>query len=124
MKYEGSLLKVNGKHIPKLLTYKIQYNKLWSDDSGRNLSGENKGTLIGIFPKLLLEFGSMTDDEMVEFLKWTDLAEITVEWYDPKIKGTRTASYYSNNVEVSLKSQITMKYEKVSVNLIPNKKRG
>lgn len=123
MKYSGDLLRINGKAIKKLISYKTQYNKLWAEDSGRNLKGVNKGTLIGIFPKLLLEFGSMNDDEMAEFLEWSDLPEITVTWYDAKIKGTRTASYYSNSVEVSLKNKNTMKYERVSVNLIPNQKR-
>ena len=106
-----------------MISYKVQYNKLWSEDSGRNIAGENKGTLVGIFPKILLEFGSMNEDEMAEFLSWADLPEITVTWYDAKIKGTRTASYYTNSPEIDLKSQSTMKYKRFSLNLIPNKKR-
>lgn len=123
MGYDGSLLKINGNHVSKLITYDIQYNKLWADDSGRNLAGENKGTLVGIFPKLILEFGSMNEDEMQEFLAWTDLAEITVEYYDPRFKSTRTASYYSGSPQIGMKNKNSLKYKKVSINLIPNKKR-
>lgn len=121
--YSGDLLKINGKTVKKLISYKVQYNKLWSDDSGRNIAGENKGTLIGIFPKILLEFGSMNENEMAEFLSWADLPEITVTWYDAKIKGTRTASYYTNSPEIDLKSKSSMRYKGFTLNLIPNKKR-
>ena len=124
MGYSGDLLKVNGKTVKKLLSYKTQYNKLWADDSGRNLAGVNKGTLIGIFPKLILQFGSMNQDEMAEFLQCADLPEITVTWYDAKIKGTRTASYYSNSPEIDLISKSLMKYRSFSLNLIPNRKRA
>lgn len=121
--YSGKLLKVNGKEVKKLISYKTQYNKLWADDTGRNIAGVNKGTLVGIFPKLLLQFGSMDEEEMAEFLQWANLAEITVEWYDAETKGTRTASYYSNSPEIDLKSTSLMKYKSFSFNLIPNQKR-
>ena len=39
-----------------LVEVKYGYNKLWSSDSGRNLAGVQSGTLIGIFPKIILQF--------------------------------------------------------------------
>ena len=44
---------VNGINLGRYIvqaTY--SYNKLWSNDSGRNLAGVQSGTLIGIFPKI------------------------------------------------------------------------
>ena len=35
---------------------KYGYYKLWSSSSGRSLSGAMTGVLIGIFPKLILQF--------------------------------------------------------------------
>ena len=52
---------------PYLTQSEFGYNKLWSSDSGRNLAGTQKGTLIGIFPKLVLTYRPLTKDE-VHFL--------------------------------------------------------
>ncbi len=124
MKYSGDLLQINGMPVKKLISYKVQYNKLWGQDSGRNLAGVNKGTLIGIFPKIILELGSMDEYEMEVFLAWTDLPEISVTYYDARYRELRTASYYSSSPEASLKNKNTMKYDRITVNLIPNQKRA
>ena len=39
-----------------LVQVEYQYPKLWGSDSGRNLAGDQTGTLLGIFPKLILQF--------------------------------------------------------------------
>ena len=124
MRYSGDLLQINGMPVKKLISYKVQYNKLWGQDSGRNLAGVNKGTLIGIFPKIILEIGSMDEYEMETFLAWTDLPEINVTYYDARYRELRTASYYSNSPEASLKNKNTMKYDRITINLIPNQKRA
>lgn len=66
MKFNGNLLKLNGKVIKKIIDYDIQRNKLWGSDSGRNMAGSNKGSLVGRYPKLLLNIGKTTSDEMSE----------------------------------------------------------
>lgn len=110
--------------VPKLTKYEVAYNKLWADDSGRDMSGNMKGTLVGTFPKLQVQVGSYTEEEMSEFLKKANKAEVTVKWYDPEIKAMRSGvSYYVNDPSISLKSTKTMKYNSFSFNLIPNKKR-
>lgn len=48
---------VNGLNFgPFILEAKYGYNKLWASDSGRNLAGVQSGTLIGIFPKIIVQF--------------------------------------------------------------------
>ena len=47
---------------------KYSYNKLWASDSGRNLAGKMTGTLIGIFPKINLQFRPLTREEINSFL--------------------------------------------------------
>lgn len=118
------LLFINGWLVPKLTKYETSYNKLWASDSGRDMAGNNKGTLIGIYPKIQVEVGSYTEEEMSRFLKETNKAELLVSWYDAETKEQAVnISYYSNDITVSLKNTKTMKYNAFSFNLIPNKKR-
>ena len=43
-RYSGDLIKLNGKSYKCITSYKIQRNKLWSSDTGRNMAGVMKGT--------------------------------------------------------------------------------
>lgn len=118
------VLYVDGWRVPKLIQYEIGYNKLYADDSGRDLDGNNKATLIGIFPKLQVKVGSYTEQEMSEFLKKVNKPELLISWYDPEIKGIRSGiSYYINDFNVSVKRTEPMTFNGFSFNLIPNKKR-
>lgn len=103
--YSGDLLRIDGQKVPKIINYDVEYDKLWGSDSGRNLAGDMKATLVGIFPKICLKIGATTEDDMSWFLSKANKAFITVEWYDAEIKGTRTAQCYSNNLKASLKSK-------------------
>ena len=65
-----------------LIQADFEYNKLWSSDSGRNLAGTQKGTLVGIFPKLVLTYRSLTKDEVHRLAPIFDSARQTVQYYD------------------------------------------
>jgi len=118
------VLYIDGWLVPKLIKYEIAYNKLWADDSGRDMAGNNKGTLIGIFPKLQVQVGSFNEEEMSNFLKKVNKAELKVDWYDAETKGMRQQiSYYINDFSISPKNTKTMKYSSFNFNLIPNRKR-
>lgn len=121
--YSGDLLKIDGQKVPKIINYDVEYNKLWGSDSGRNLAGDMKATLVGIFPKICLKIGTTNEDEMAWFLSKADKAFITVEYYDGEIKGTRTAQFYSNDLKASLKSKKRMVYNSFEWNIIPLRKR-
>ena len=47
-----------------ITSVEYQFNKLWGPDSGRNLAGEQSGTLLGIFPKLVVSFRRLTKSEI------------------------------------------------------------
>ena len=47
-----------------IVNAKYGYHKLWGNDSGRNLAGGMAGTLLGIFPKITLQFRPLTKDEL------------------------------------------------------------
>ena len=123
MSYSGDLLKIDGQKVPKIINYDVAYNKLWGSDSGRNLAGDMKATLVGVFPKIQLNIGTTTEDEMSWFLSKSNKAFITLEYYDGEIKKTRTAQFYSNDLTLSLKSKKRMAYKGFEWNLIPLRRR-
>lgn len=117
--YSGELIKLNGQTIPYITSYKIGRNKLWGEDTGRNMAGKMKGSLIGVFPKIILEIGYITDEELVTLENILDAPSITVEYYSNKYKTTKTGSFYASDYEENLVRKNDMMYGPFSVNLIP-----
>lgn len=109
---------------PKITGYKVQFNKLWSSDTGRSMTGENKGTLIGIFPKIILTIGKTTEDEMSVLLGLFNQASANVKYYDTELKTVKTASFYFGDAEDKLKSGKRMTHENIEISIIANKKRS
>lgn len=89
-----------GQYITNI---EYQYNKLWGSDSGRNLAGEQSGTLLGIFPKFVVSFRKLNKSEMETLTPILDSSNQTISYYDPNKKATvemltYTGDYsYSNN---------------------------
>ena len=110
--------------IPKIVDYEVQYCKLWSSDTGRSMTGENKGTLIGIFPKIILKLGHLTADEMSMVLSLFNQASANVKYYDTEYQLVQTASFYFGDAQDQLKRQKNMSHKPISISIIANKKRG
>lgn len=66
-----------------LLEVEYQYPKLWANDSGRNLKGKQTGTLIGIFPKIICQFGKLTKEQIETLRPIFDAPTQKVRYYDP-----------------------------------------
>lgn len=122
MTYSGDLIKLNGKSFKSIISYKLGRNKLWSSDTGRNMAGSMKGTLIGNFPKIMLEVEPLDAEEMAELEILLDSASIEVEYYNNKYKCTCTADFYANDYEEDLLRKSDMQYKSFPVNLIPNER--
>ena len=90
-----------------LVEAKYGYNKLWSSDSGRNLAGTQSGTLVGIFPKIILHFRKLDKDELEVVVPILDSARQTVTYYDPNKKTNVTMQTYSGDYEISNKAIIS-----------------
>lgn len=82
-----------------LVEVKYEFNKLWSSDSGRNLAGTQSGTLVGIFPKLVLQFRRLTKAELELIAPILDSPGQTLQYYDPKEKTTVTMNTYTGDWE-------------------------
>lgn len=89
-----------------LVEAKYGYNKLWSSDSGRNLAGTQTGTLIGIFPKIILEFRRLTKSELETIVPILDSTNQTVTYYDPNKKANITITTYTGDYEITNKQII------------------
>ena len=122
MIYNGNLLEIDGTTIPHIVSYKIGRSKLWKD-SERNMAGDVRATLIGIFPKIQLQIGYTTQEEMSELTQILDKDFFTVTWFDVRTQEAESAKYYASDYEVELDSKSKGRYKPFSVNLVPVSKR-
>ena len=99
-----------------LVQAQYSYNKLWGDDTGRNLAGDFSGTLKGIFPKLILQFRALTKLELENIVPILDSARQTVSYYDPYKKAQTTMSTYTGDYEITNKNIIGENGSKNEIN--------
>ena len=117
---------VNGINLGRYIvqaTY--SYNKLWSSDSGRNLAGEQSGTLVGIFPKIVVQFRKLTQLELETLAPVLDSARQTVQYYDPNKKAMTTMTTYTGDYEIVNKGIVGhVKNEGFQISFIATKRRS
>ena len=122
MIYTGSLVKINGNVVPNIVSYKIGRAKLWKD-ADRAMSGSVKATLIGIFPKIIMKVGILTQQQMANLTALLDQDYFTVTWFDVRIQTTVSAKYYAGDYDVELLNKSKGLYQPFEVNLVPVNKR-
>ena len=116
-------IKVNNISMGQyLLQAKYEYNKLWAEDTGRNLAGKMSGTLVGIFPKITLTFRKLTQAEMNIIAPILDAATQTLKYYDPSTNANETISTYTGDWSYTNKS-IVNKNESFEISFISREKR-
>lgn len=93
---------INGTSMGQyLVEAKYGYNKLWASDSGRNLAGKMTGSLVGIFPKLILQFRALTRSELELLIPIFDASSQQTTYYDPNKKEYITMTTYSGDYEIT-----------------------
>ena len=91
---------INGVNIGQYIVQaQYSYNKLWANDSGRNLAGVMSGTLTGIFPKIILQFRALNKTEMETIASILDSSTQTVTYYDPNKKAITTMTTYTGDYQ-------------------------
>ena len=96
---------INGVNMGQyIVEAKFSYPKLWASDSGRNLAGKMTGTLIGIFPKIILQFRPLTKDELNIIAPILDSANQTVTYYDVNKNKKITMTTYTGDWEITNKN--------------------
>lgn len=122
-------VKISGGNYINLGQYiteaKYSYNKLWGKDSGRNLSGEMSGTLIGIFPKVVVQFRRLNQNELELLVPILDSASQTLKYYDPNKKTNVEMNTYTGDWENTNKGIVGIrKNDGFSISFIARKKRS
>lgn len=114
---------INGISIGRYcVEAKFGYNKLWSSDSGRNLAGTQSGTLIGIFPKIILQFRKLSKEELNLIAPILDSPSQQVQYYDPNKNKKITMTTYTGDWELTNKG--INQNEGFSCSFISVRKRG
>lgn len=107
---------------PFLIQADFEYNKLWANDTGRNLAGTQTGTLIGIFPKLVLTFRPLTASEVHTLAPIFDSARQSTQYYDDNKGQTITMTTYTGDWKAVSKK--LDRCESFSISFISTKKRS
>lgn len=116
-------IKLNNLDISQyIIDVEYQYNKLWSENTGRTLSGKMSGRLLGIFPKIIIQFRPLTKSELNTLAPIFDSATQSLRYYDPRKNQYITITTYSN--DWSVKNINVMQNEPFSVSFIAMNKRS
>lgn len=114
---------VNGINLGTYITQaEYGYNKLWSSDSGRNLAGTQTGTLIGIFPKITVQFRKLSQSELEKIVPILDSARQQVTYYDPFKKATITMATYTGDYKIV--NKYIQKNESFNISFISTRRRS
>ena len=123
MLIDKNSLIIDGVPMAQYLTkVKFGYHKIGGKDTGRSLSGDNSGTLKGIYPKITMTFRKLNETEVNVVLSLFNKAENKVTFYNPDLKRTvYNMSCYSNDQEMD--QERLGKIQGYSSAVIANKKR-
>lgn len=114
---------INGVKIAPYITQaKFNYNKLWGEDSGRNLAGTMIASLVGIFPKIELEFKPLNRSEIETIVPILDSSSQTVSYFDPYKKRQISIKTYTGDYHLDYTNN--RKCKGFSCSFIALRKRG
>lgn len=124
MAIQQKLLRINGTAIDKLVDYEIEWAKLWKD-ADRNMEGEVRATLIGLFPKIKCKTrNAIPRAEVATLGNLLNLPFLNVEYYDPLKNSVVSAKYYASDYSTKLQERTRELFYEVSFNLIPISRRA
>lgn len=116
------LLKIAGTDISNICEYTVEYNKLWKD-SDRNMVGDIRASLIGIFPKIVVK---TTVQEVSKVMTLGSLLNgdfFSVEFYDIITNTVKTANYYASDFKTKLRRRKNSLIDEVEFSLVPLSRR-
>lgn len=117
---------INGVNMGQYIVQaQYGFNKLYGEDSGRNLNGDMIATLIGVFPKIMLYFRRLTKEELEIIVPIIDSKTQNTTYYDPNKKQMITIETYTGDYEIVNKHIISAsaKNEGFNCSFIATKKR-
>lgn len=123
MAITGTLLTIDGLSVTDLKKFDVEYNKLWKD-ADRNMSGDVRATLIGVFPKIVVQTNKRTLSQIQALCAKLDKPFFSVTFKDPATGTNKTANYYASDYKVSLEDRATERFGEVDFSLVPLRKRS
>ena len=119
---ESGSIQIDGVDISNyIIDVEYSYNKLWSQNTGRSLSGKMTGKLLGIFPKFIVQFRPLTKNEIVTISRLLDKATQNFRYYDVNENQYKTIKTYTG--DWSVKNQNINENEPFSVSFIAVNRR-
>lgn len=128
MKYTQDIeeyIEIDGEYYPYITGYKVGYEGLMSSDTGRTIqTGEMKGRLVGVFPKIYLKFNIpdnvavSTMKPLFETLIWDK--NIEVKYFSPATDSIVTGRFYANTLDLEMLPDNYL--GEFSINLIATKR--
>lgn len=122
MIYSGNLIKINGNIIEGITSYVVIRKKHWRD-AERNMAGEVRATLIGIFPEIELDIKVSSQDQAQALVLLLDQPYLNVEWFDIATGETHTAQYFVDEYNVDMLFKDRGLYKPTKIKLSPVSKR-
>ena len=124
---ENSFMVNNHKLAQYVTEIKYGYNKIWGSDAGRNtIDGSYSGTFVGVFPKIQVTFGCLTQQQIERLAPILDSAFQEVVYYDPNKKRLLTIQTYTGDYELSqqcLFSDVATAGRPFTISFIATKRR-
>lgn len=113
----------SGVYYPfELSEYAVEYNKLWRD-ADRNMNGDVRATLIGVFPKLICKSAPLKRANAGNLAALLSQPYFNVKYFDTITGGVVSAQFYANDPSTELLNRCGEWYDETSFNLIPVSKR-
>ena len=119
----SKLLTIGSTDISNISEYEVQYNKLWKD-ADRNMNGDVRATLIGIFPKIVCKTTVQSQSEAATLCALLNTPYFNATFYDPITNTTKTAQYYASDYKTKLKLRQGALIDEISFSLVPVSKRS
>lgn len=119
----SNLLVIGSTNISNISSYEVQYNKLWKD-ADRNMNGDVRATLIGIFPKLVVKTTVQSQSLASTLGSLLNQPYFNVTFYDVLTNTTKTAQYYASDFTTKLKMRQGALIDEMSFSLVPVSKRA
>ena len=119
----SKLLTIGTTDISNISSYEVQYNKLWKD-ADRNMNGDVRATLIGIFPKIVVKTTVQEQSLVATLGALLNQPYFNVTFYDVLTNTTKTAQYYASDFSTKLKMRQGALIDEMSFSLVPVSKRS
>ena len=119
----AKLLTIGSVDISNISSYEVQYNKLWKD-ADRNMNGDVRATLIGIFPKIVVKTTVQEQSLASTLGNLLNQPYFNVSFYDVLTNTVKTAQYYASDFTTKLKLRQGALIDEMSFSLVPVSKRA